>query len=340
MSSNICINLGKLETTRLLTHPFYNIHAIISKRKAILINEQPSQLKIASMILDEDKTETFMCLEFAETSSSFLIVAGKNGILKVIDIFKNIFVSYLKGHGSSVNSLKVHTIDRSVIFSGSSDLSIRMWDLQKKITVCIFGGVAGHRDQILSLDVSLCGKFLVSSSNDCTVKIWKIPLRCEICNKFRYKSHNCNDDELICIYFPIFSSSEIHRSFISCVRFFGEFVIAKGSSNRFVMFKPFFNVEIHESYINSDCLFIQDWQCVTENLAFKFFVDLKLRRMIVGSRNKNGEFFDIDLKKLDDDKIIGVCNSKNDRIIREVSIKDQFYYILYEDSLFQRIKRR
>ncbi|KAM0677593.1 hypothetical protein COBT_004231, partial [Conglomerata obtusa] len=162
MSSNITLNLGKLETTKLISHPIYNIHAIISKRKAIIINEQPNEMNIATMILDEDKDETFMCSEFAETEQDFLVVGGKSGIIKIVDFINNSFWQYLKGHGNSVNSLKTHTTERNIIFSGSSDLSIRMWDLKTQQTICIFGGLAGHRDQILSLDVSLCGNYLVS----------------------------------------------------------------------------------------------------------------------------------------------------------------------------------
>ncbi|KAM0686101.1 hypothetical protein COBT_002680, partial [Conglomerata obtusa] len=147
-------------------------------------------------------------------------------------------------------------------------------------------------------------------------------------------------DEIICISFPIFSSSEIHRSFISCVRFFGEFIVAKGSVSRLVMFKPLYNVEIYDSHVNSDVIFIQDWQCPSENICFKFYIDMELKRLVIGSKIKHGEFYDINLLKLEDVDNLGTCNSKVDRNIRDMTIKDEYYYILYEDSIFHRIKRR
>ncbi|KAM0676695.1 Embryonic ectoderm development [Binucleata daphniae] len=299
-----------------------------------------------------------MCCEFAEentngnitnestsiiatpTESKYLLVAGANGIIKVIDLEKGKIKHFLKGHGNTINTIKTHTQDRSIIFSGSADLSIRMWDIRTGKTVCIFGGIAGHRDQILSLDVSLCGKYLVSGSHDCTVKMWKIPEKCKKCKKYCIKGHSCeNKEEISCIYFPIFSSAEIHRSFITCVRFYGNFIMAKGNSNRLVLFEPDCNTKIYDSFDDSECLFIQDWECKS-SLSFKINLNTYENRAVISSNTNKGEFYDIDLMVLDDNKSVGICNTKVSEIIRDISIKSHFYYIIYTNSVLHRIKRR
>lgn len=341
MSSNITIHLGNIDPVKLITHPFYNIHAVISKRKAFIVFEQPGEFKIGHAILDEDRTETYMCCDFAETEASCLLVAGFNGIIKIIDLEKCKINRFLKGHGNKINSLKTHTTNRSIVFSGSADLSIRMWDIKTGKPLCIFGGAAGHRDQILSLDVSLCGKYLVSGSYDCTIKVWKIPEPCTKCTRYCIEGHMCsNAEEISCVYFPIFSSTEIHRSFVTCVRFYGEFIIAKGNSSRLVMFKPDYSTRIYDSFIDSDCLFIQDWECASSSISFKFFVDNYENRAVIGSNLTKGEFYDIDLNTLDENRSVGICNSKMEEIARDITLKEEYYYILYTNCVLHRIKRR
>jgi len=92
-----------------------------------------------------------------------LIVAGKRGIITVINVPENEVDKVLVGHGSSVNELKIHPFNHSLLFSASNDRSIRLWNLQTKVCVAIFAGEKGHTNQVITIDIHLLGNCFASA---------------------------------------------------------------------------------------------------------------------------------------------------------------------------------
>ena len=76
----------------------------------------------------------------------------------------------LKGHENRVTTLAI-TSDNKYIISGSSDCTVRIWDLQEKKEKAI---LRGHTDEIVKVVVTSDNKFIVSASNDTTLIIWNI----------------------------------------------------------------------------------------------------------------------------------------------------------------------
>ena len=103
-----------------------------------------------------------------------LCVAGKRGMIKVIDTLLQSIVLTLIGHGDTVNDLKCSPTNEWLILSASKDHSIRLWNLQHGQMIAIFAGHNGHRGQVLSVSWHHSGTKFASSAFDNSIKLWNV----------------------------------------------------------------------------------------------------------------------------------------------------------------------
>ena len=76
----------------------------------------------------------------------------------------------LTGHTNEVRTIAFNPNDDDVIVSGSSDHTIRIWDL----TTGSNHVLEGHSQGIISIDFSYDGRWIASGSIDHTIKIWEV----------------------------------------------------------------------------------------------------------------------------------------------------------------------
>jgi len=207
------------------------------------VNKLNHSLIVKLSYNDQDSNENFYCLEYSEcnNTSPLLLIAGKNGIIKGINCINYELEIILQGHGNSINDLKVHPVDDGLLLSASKDESIRLWNLRTSVCIAIFAGILGHRGEVLSIDIHLEGNCFVSAGMD-SIKIWNLedpdlshtidlsytePRRQ---NNLVFLTHSQQQ--------PLYSTESLHRDYVDCVRFYGNFILSKSIKNRVVLWLP------------------------------------------------------------------------------------------------------
>src|SRR6267378_3231213 len=85
-------------------------------------------------------------------------------------------VKVLKGHTDSVNSVAFSS-DGTQIVSGSSDQSVRVWDVSTRAEVKL---LMGHTGNVKSVAFSSDGMQIVSGSSDQSVRVWDASTLAEV----------------------------------------------------------------------------------------------------------------------------------------------------------------
>ena len=82
----------------------------------------------------------------------------------------------LTGHKDSVKSVAM-SADGQMLASGSSDKTIKLWNLKTGDLLRILTGhrtLTGHEDYVWSVAISVDGQMLASGSSDKTIKLWNL----------------------------------------------------------------------------------------------------------------------------------------------------------------------
>ncbi|KAL9649440.1 hypothetical protein ABK040_016222 [Willaertia magna] len=140
------------------------------------------KLQVIHKILDSglNSESELYCIKWGVfKGKDILAVGGDRPFVNIYEIqileneeVKIQMLGHLLGHGNCVNCICFHPDMNGLILTGSSDFSIRLWDLNLNFeTVAIF---QGHLAGVISLSFHRSGKYFVSGGMDNTCRVYEI----------------------------------------------------------------------------------------------------------------------------------------------------------------------
>ncbi|KRW98726.1 WD40-repeat-containing domain [Pseudocohnilembus persalinus] len=137
-------------------------------------NQQKSQYQNTSPFLVKTlKGHLAPVLALKSIPNMGLVSSSSDFTIKVWDVQDNQVLKTLSGHLNDVLCL-TSTSDGNTIVSGSSDKTLRSWNLKKKFSNACTQIFKGHDDFVWCVEICPDQKTVISGSVDKTVKIWNL----------------------------------------------------------------------------------------------------------------------------------------------------------------------
>ena len=172
-----------------------------------------------------------------------LALAGTGSVVRVVDCVTGRTHVDLVGHGGTVNTIATHPTEPTVIATGSKDLSVRLWHANTGVTMAIFAGGLGHRNDVLSVDIhrtldSEMRMKILSGAMDNCVKVWATPSFERSFRDAATWDKPLAEFKTIVVDAPMFSSNRVHEDYVDCVAWCGDAALSRSVDGVTKMWVP------------------------------------------------------------------------------------------------------
>lgn len=294
----------------------FDLIATFGLRTCLILNRD---LETLQRYLDSNKNENFYCCDFYTDQISkkiLLCIAGESGIIKILDIEEGCLHGFLKGHMGAIKYIKV--FDKYLLSCGE-DGCIRLWCLIQMECIGVFGGIFGHKDHICSLDITYNNEAMVTTGTDCTIKQWDLQSLID-----RYLV----DKKYIFNYSPFLTFSEIHKSPITMIKYYGNMIVSLSNNVISVIYNNIKKNEVQRNFNlrRNDPILIGNIELYDSCKTF-IIVD-----HILLSLSNTGRIFVFDLRTVVNEKTPFIMDT-NVKAIEDFSFADDFIYVSTSDSV-------
>lgn len=208
---------------------------------------------------DPDSQEQYYSLTWtynaARNEEWWIAAAGRNGVIRILNVTRCRLEKTLTGHGSSINHVTTHPRDSSLILTASKDESLRMWNLRTSSTVAIYAGLRGHRGEVVGADFHHSGSKFASCGIDNSIRVWEVSrdenVKAAIMETHLaanrgitdvavyYDEHNRRKKASVpIIQFPTACYSNVHKHYVDCVSWVGDLIMSKSLHCGLLLWEP------------------------------------------------------------------------------------------------------
>lgn len=285
-----------------------DIFATVGANRVTVYKIQPQESIIPILCFADPNTkESFYTCAWAVDSrnkESVLLAAGAHGIIRIISPSNPSSIKYLSGHGGAINDLKICPTNWELVLSSSKDHSLRLWNIRTDTCIAIFGGVEGHRDEVLSGDFHYSGTKIVSCGMDHSLKVWNfdkdVMSAIELSKDFNDATSKVSFPTAK-KHFPTFSTRDIHKNYVDCVIWYGNLIWSKSCENAVVCWRPGkldspTDLSLPSKYtMDTTCTILETLDIQDCDLWWiRFSIDQSMKYLALGNTKGKTYVYDID----------------------------------------------
>ncbi|GMH38145.1 hypothetical protein BSKO_06029 [Bryopsis sp. KO-2023] len=322
-----------------------DLFASVGGNRASIYRCKPGgEIEVVQVYVDEDPDEEYYACKWTvneATSSPILLLAGKKGVMRVVDCGETKLLETMVGHGHCINDIAVFQRSPSLVLTASKDESLRLWNIRTKVCVVIVAGEGGHTAEVLAVDCHLNGDRFLSCGMDNCVKIWSLKSFRDVIEeshkwdastaKVNFKTKHS--------YYPTFSSSWIHGNYVDCVRWYGDLVLSKSVDHRIVMWHQE-DIPKNDWETGSKFVILMEFAISCADIWFiRFSLDFSFRLLACG--NRTGKVYLWDMGESPLKEPLRLASKECKSVVRQTAISSDGSIVLAscEDSTIWRWDR-